>query len=71
MFEDELAELPIVRVPRADLDSDVDSEGSHGPDAEKDREIGIPLHFRGFEVKTVKLVLGDPKAKTGGLPRAR
>ena len=25
LLEDELAELPIVRVPRADLDSDVDS----------------------------------------------
>lgn len=71
LLEDELEELPIATMPRADADSDVDSEESQGVGAEEKRDIAILLHFRGFEVKTVKLVLGNLKTKAGGFPKAR
>ncbi|THH05654.1 hypothetical protein EW145_g4638 [Phellinidium pouzarii] len=70
LLEDELSELRVERAVRVrELssgeigDSDAKSDVSTA-DADDD-DLEITLDFRGFEVKTVKLVLGDVGADTG------
>lgn len=69
LLEDELSELQVTSLSRPGVDSDLDSDESmnYTSEDQKRRDVGIPLQFHGFEVKTVKLVLGN--VKTGeGLP---
>ncbi|KAI5117584.1 hypothetical protein M0805_004579 [Coniferiporia weirii] len=63
LLEDELSELCVERAVRATETSD--SGGGSDIDSDVDGgSVDIVLNFRGFEVKTVKLVLGNAGADT-------